>query len=120
MSPGYTVIWDGRRSGPGGAFLFVEPETPAEAGSLPRYRTRQRVSRAQVAASITKLLDDDGPLTMRELCQASGFSVDRVNRVLYIMRRRGQVVVAGERPRVGSGGYGRDVESLYGLPRSQA
>ena len=40
MSPGYTVIWDGRRSGPGGAFLFVEPETPAEAGSLPRYRTR--------------------------------------------------------------------------------
>jgi hypothetical protein len=106
--PALTVVWDGRRSGPGGAYLGLdEHETAPPPPTTPR-RESNRELRARVLASLRK-----APKTMLELADDVGASMERVNGVLWSLRQTHAVVVVGERPRADVR-YGRRIENVYG------
>lgn len=105
----YDVLWDGRRDGPGGRYLFTsEPETRAP-------EVRQETVRGATSQVIAHQLRRQ-PQTLRELVVASGLTMDTLNSALYYMRKRGEVVVVGQ-GRDG-GRWGRKTEHVYGLPEA--
>ncbi|MDP2319595.1 MAG: hypothetical protein Q8O42_09695 [Acidobacteriota bacterium] len=106
----YSVVWDGRKQGPGGALLFG-PESEARQPDL-----RTVVSLAAAREAILLQLRRQ-PQTMRELAAASGLSMDAINGALYRMRKVGDVAVVDQRSE--GGRWGRKTENIYGLTEGQ-
>ena len=107
-----TVIWDGRRAGPGGAYIFADQHPtliPASAW---------RVDRTSVRATVERLLQQK-PMTMRQLADASGVDVHNINGALSQLQKHDVVAVIGSVPLTRADGrqayYGRSKEKLYAL-----
>jgi predicted ArsR family transcriptional regulator len=102
-TPAYVVRCDGRKNGPGSAYLVATPEPTR----TPAPRTVR-----DLAAGIRAALDEF-PMTMTEIAEQLGVTTAAVNGALWQLRQQGQVVVVGERPR-DARRYGRSTEYLYG------
>lgn len=111
MSQAFTVIWDGRRSGPGGSQLFTEEFQPSS-GHV-EARPRIRVAEVTVREAVTAFLQR-GPMTQRELVAETGLGMERINSALYSLRQAGRVHVIAERP-LPHAKYGRTAEYVYAL-----
>lgn len=93
MTP-YQVVWDGRRNGPGGAYLVTEPDV-AQSEAIDRREELEALRRRVL------LVLDEGPQTLHELADRLQVSTDIVGRALAVLRGRGAVEKCGERPWLG-------------------
>lgn len=109
------VLWDGRRNGPGGAYLCTDEHPIVQPVS-----TRQPVvMRAVPVSEIVLGALVNGPQTLREIADAHGLDGTNVNSALHQAKKKGLVEVVGVRTVEGGYGrgsnYGRKGESIYAL-----
>jgi hypothetical protein len=110
----HTVVWDGRRQGPGGAYLAAEVEAVVAATAAPHPPQQPRQSSGDVGRLVLVSLQG-GPKTLRELVDDTGLSMDRVNEALYVLQRYRDVERVGERPCETGGAWGRQLAFVYGV-----
>ena len=103
------ILWDGRRNGPGGAYLLTaeHPRRLAPASSSTERNTS--FPRAAIVAELAR-----GPRTLAELSNATGKDHHGLNSALHVMKKEGQVIVVERRRRLAAGPA---FESVYGLAR---
>lgn len=99
----YAVVWDGRKNGPGSAYLVAAPEAPA-APVAPK---------VTLSARVLALLRET-PRTTAEIAVALGVSTSTAQSVVWLLRQAGRIVIAEHRP-VTARAFGRRVEYVYGL-----
>lgn len=99
-------VWDGRRGGPGSAYLFVAPETPQAP------RARRRVRAYSLTARVLDALAQ-GPRTGRSIAAELRRSSASVCGALYGLMRRGEVIICGEAPVDPRQHFGRRSEHVY-------
>ena len=100
--------WDGRKDGPGSAYLVATPEPPRT--QLPPRTVRDLAG--EICAALAEF-----PMSMAELSDELGVTQSAINGALWALRQRGDVDVVGERPRRRSSSaraWGRSTEYLYG------
>lgn len=106
-----TVVWDGRREGPGGPYLFAkhQPVRVLDVSVRPAARRSDAVAmRRRVLVALNR------PQTMREIAAQLGETVERVNEALWLLKRWGSIQIVGERRRTdGRMSYGRTAENVY-------
>lgn len=100
-----TVVWDGRRSGPGGAHLVTEEHHRTIAIPPP--------TRPSATALVLQQLADR-PMTVRELAATLKLDSGNVNGSLYFLRLKALVEVVRVERR-GRCFAGRRNEQVYGL-----
>lgn len=117
MNQPFTVLWDGRRGGPGGSQLFTNEYQPPATPIAPD-RQCTRLSEATVREAVTEHLAR-APMTQRELAAATGLGKERINSALYYMRQTGLVAIIAER-QMSTAKYGRTAEYVYAFRRRQS
>lgn len=101
------VVWDGRRNGPGSAYLVALPEPP-----------RRQPGKVLDFRSLTdQILDALGrrPRTARGLANDLGRSIHDISGTLYSLRQRGLVCRQDGKPVDPRVGFGRKSEHVYRL-----
>lgn len=106
-----TVVWDGRRQGPGGAMLFAEEVITKAA---PETVTARRCRVAGESQRRVRVSLQVRPQSYRELIASTRLSESIVNGALYKMKLAGEVIVVSER-RASGKFFSRSVEAVYGL-----
>lgn len=101
-----TVVWNGRRDGPGGAQLFTPEEVPH---TPPPGRQARHTRRAQVLGSLR-----GSPRTLAQLAAALACTTAEIDGVVYALRKAGRVTVVREIPAHGRR-WGRGTTYVYGL-----
>lgn len=100
------VVWDGRKNGPGSAYLVADPEPPAQAPP----------KRVTLSERILTVLAQRGPMTTKELGAEFGASVDGLRSVMWLLVDTGRIEVVGQRNVTAHGRtFGRRFERVYGL-----
>ena len=83
----FTVVWDGRRGGPGGAQLFAPEGETRQA--QPVHRVRHGL-RDEVIAALEK-----GPATGRQLHFATRYPEEAIHAEMRRLRVEGRVTITG-------------------------
>lgn len=104
---GYQVVWNGTRASASGTPYLATDEVPS-APPAPRPVVR-------VTARIAAHLAAQGPSTVREIAEALGESLFRINSSICNMRKLGKVVSMGHR-RVVVRQFGVRLVAVYGVP----
>lgn len=104
----YAVVWDGRKDGPGSAYLTLAPE-PAPVAAVAT-TDRQTVSARVLAALRVQAM------TSTALAAHLGVTSSVVQQVLWMLRQHERVVIVARQPLDPHGRhFGRRAEYVYGL-----
>lgn len=96
------VVWDGRREGPGSAYLVAEPERPSTL-----------IARVPLTERVAVLLRRQ-PMTLKQMAEALSLSPGTVHVALWHLREAGRAAQVGTTPTNGRH-FGRRFEHVYGL-----
>ncbi len=109
--PNYTVVWDGRRDGPNGAYLFAQ-EQDAQPVSDERSieHSAYRLAKERRERIWHRLRDQ--PATYRELAEELELTRTHVCDAVNTLIRTGRVRKVGERP---SGEVGRGLGRIQSI-----